>query len=78
MGIMDSAGDLAAVVAFLGTLSLLGAVGVTIYFIVRDIQTEFFPSPVLPPLARPIHPRPKSVLPPQDHNTNAGDPGAQG
>ena len=41
MGILDSAEDLAAVVAFLGVLSLIGAIGVGVYFVVRDIREEF-------------------------------------
>jgi hypothetical protein len=62
MGILDSAGDLAAVVAFLGTVSLLGAIGVTVYYIVYDIRAEFFPPPVPKPL-RPVV-RPQLTIPP--------------
>jgi hypothetical protein len=41
MGILDSAEDLAAIVSFLGVLSLIGAIGVSVYFLVRDIRGEF-------------------------------------
>lgn len=64
MGIMDSAGDLAAVVAFLGTISLLGAIGVTAYYIVYDIRTEFFPAPTPKTLHPLIRPQPKTPQPP--------------
>jgi hypothetical protein len=74
MGIMDSAEDLAAVVSFLGTLSLLGAVGVTIYFIVRDVQSEFFPPPVLKPIVPGIHPRAKTFLPSDDAKAGGDNP----
>jgi hypothetical protein len=63
MGIMDSAGDFAAVVAFLGTLSLLGAIGVTVYYIVFDIRAEFFPPPAPKPLRPLIRPQPKAPPP---------------
>ncbi|MCX6132762.1 MAG: hypothetical protein NTU47_03015 [Ignavibacteriales bacterium] len=64
LGIMDSAGDLAAVVAFLGTISLLGAVGVTVYYIVFDIRAEFFPPPT-PKTLRPVGlVRPRTSIPP--------------
>jgi hypothetical protein len=66
MGIMDSAGDLAAVVAFLGAISLVGAIGVTVYYIVFDIRSEFFP----PPTPKPLHPvirlQPTAPPPPID------------
>ena len=64
MGIMDSAGDLAAVVAFLGTISLLGAIGVTVYYIVYDVRSEFFPPPTPKPLRPIIHPQPTTPPPP--------------
>lgn len=54
MGNLDSAGDIASVVSFLGTLSLLGAIGFGAYFIVIDVRDEFFPS--LAP--KPLPPRP--------------------
>ncbi len=51
MGILDSAEDLAAVVAFVGVLCLIGAIGVAVYFIVRDIREEFFSvRPTQPPI----------------------------
>ena len=65
MGILDSAGDLASVVSFLGTISLLGAIGVTLYYIVYDIRAEFFPPPVLKPLRPVIRPQP-TIPPPPD------------
>ena len=66
MGIMDWSGELAGIVAFLGTLSLLGAIGVTVYFIVYDIRAEFFPAP--PPRLMPpgLHPRTRTFIPPID------------
>lgn len=64
MGIMDSAGDLAAMVAFLGTVSLLGAIGVTIYYIVYDIRLEFFPAPTPKPLRPFVRTLPQTPLPP--------------
>jgi hypothetical protein len=64
MGIMDSAGDLAAVVAFLGTLSLVGALGVTVYYIVYDVRAEFFPPPSPKPLRPAVHVQPKTPVPP--------------
>ena len=64
MGIMDSAGDLAAVVSFLGTISLLGAIGVTVYYIVYDIRMEFFPPPAPKPLHPVIRPHPAAAPPP--------------
>lgn len=64
MGIMDSAGDLAAVVAFLGTLSLLGAVGVTVYYVVYDVRAEFFPASPPQPLRPVDRVRPKTPIPP--------------
>ena len=71
MGIMDSAEDLASVVAFLGTLSLVGAVGVMIYFIFKDVRNEFFPAPQ-PKLVLPgIHPPPKDHVPPQHSDSGA-------
>jgi hypothetical protein len=50
MGIMDSAGDLASVVAVFGTLCLIGAIGVAGYYIFVDSRDEFFPSLVSKPL----------------------------
>jgi hypothetical protein len=64
MGIMDSAGDLAAVVAFLGTVSLLGAIGTTVYYIVYDIRAEFFSAPIPKPLRPLVRPLPKTPSPP--------------
>ncbi len=66
MGIMDWSGDLAGVVAFLGTLSLLGAIGTAVYFIVYDIRAEFFPPPAPPPMPPGLHPRTRSLIPPLD------------
>ncbi len=60
MGIMNSAGDLAAVVALFGTISLLGAIGVTVYYIVCDVRVEFFPPPIPKPLRPVIRPLPKT------------------
>jgi hypothetical protein len=74
MGIMDSSGDLAAVVSFLGTLSLVGAVGVTVYFIVQDIRAEFFPVPAPKPLPPGIHPRSRTFLPPENRRPNGESP----
>jgi len=51
MGILDSAEDLAAVVAFIGVLSLIGAIGVAVYFIVQDVRAEFFNVRPTQPLA---------------------------
>jgi hypothetical protein len=61
MGNLDSAGDIASVVSFLGTVSLLGAIGFGVYYILLDVRDEFFPpmaSKLLPfrPLARPQPP----------------------
>jgi hypothetical protein len=66
MGIMDSAGDLAAVVAFLGTVSLFGAIGVTAYYIVYDVRAEFFPPPTPKPLCPVVRPQGKVSPPPVD------------
>lgn len=66
MGIMDSAGDLAAVVAFFGTISLLGAIGVTVYYVVYDVRVEFFPPPIPKPLRPVIRPLPKTPSSPID------------
>jgi len=66
MGIMDSAEDLAAVVAVLGTISLLGAIGVTVYYIFFDIRLEFFPPPVPKPLHTVIRPHPATPQQPVD------------
>lgn len=40
MGMLDSAGDFAAVISFFGVLALIGAVGVGVYFIVHDVRDE--------------------------------------
>jgi len=64
MGIMDSSGDLASVVAFLGTLSLIGSIGVTVYFIVADVRAEFFPPPVRTPPHIPTLRREKPPMTP--------------
>ena len=73
LGIMDSTGDIAAVVAFLGTLSLLGAVGMTVYFIIRDIREEFWPAPPPKPLPPGIHPRTRTFLPPDEKRPRGDD-----
>jgi hypothetical protein len=69
MGIMDSAGDLASVVAFLGTVGLLGAIGTTVYFIVYDIRAEFFPPPPPAPFPPGLRPRTRAFLPSVDGST---------
>ena len=76
MGIMDSSGDLAAVVAFLGTISLLGAIGTTVYFIVYDIRAEFFPPPPPQPFPPGLHPRTRTFLSPEDKSTREDDIGS--
>lgn len=73
MDIMESSGDLAAVVAFLGTLSLLGAVGMTVYLIVHDIRDEFWPAPPPKPLPPGIHPRTRTFLPPDDQRASGSE-----
>jgi len=40
MGMLDSAGDFAAVISFLGVVALVGAIGVGVYFIVHDVRDE--------------------------------------
>ena len=66
MGIMDWSGELAEAVAIFGTLTLLGAIGVTLYFIVYDIRAEFFPAPPPRPMPPGLHPRTRSFIPPID------------
>lgn len=63
MGNLDSAEDIAAVVSFLGTLSLLGAIGFGLYFIVIDVRDEFFPSLASKPL--PLRPGLRAKVPPR-------------
>jgi hypothetical protein len=69
MGIMDSAEDLAAVVAFFGTLCLVGALGVTVYYIVYDIRSEFFPASAPKTLRPLVHVQPKVPVPPIDEQS---------
>lgn len=67
MGNLDMAGDIASVVSFLGTASLVAAIGFGMYFVVIDVRDEFFPSlipqtPSLRPLVRPKPPTKPELL----------------
>ena len=73
MGNLDSAGDIASVVSFLGTVSLVCAIGFGVYFLVIDIRDEFFPQMAPKPL--PFRPRlrPKAPTPPKEPNPSDTD-----
>ncbi|HCA81607.1 MAG TPA: hypothetical protein DEP53_17905 [Bacteroidetes bacterium] len=73
MGNLDSAGDIAAVVSFLGTLSLLGAIGFGAYYIVVDVRDEFLPSMAPKPLPPRPGLRPKAPTQPEQLNTSDTD-----
>jgi hypothetical protein len=62
---VESAPDIAAVVAFLGAMSLLGAIGVTVYFIIRDVRELFWPAPPPKPMPPGLRPRSSTFLPPE-------------
>lgn len=77
MGNIDSARDIASVVQVFGVLCFLGAVSMTIYFIIHDIREEFSPAPPPKPLPPGLHPRTKTFLPqegqtpPEDDHDNS-------
>ena len=73
MGNIDSAGDIASVVAFIGTLSLLGAIGMIVYFIIHDIREEFWPAPPPKPLPPGLHARAMTFLPPRVEHSPKND-----
>lgn len=65
MGNIDSAGDIASVVVVFGVLCFLGAIGMTIYFIIYDTRELFWPTPPPKPLPPGLHARTKAFLPPE-------------
>ncbi len=76
MGNIDSAGDIASVVVVFGVLCFLGAICMTIYFIIHDIHELFWPAPPPRPMPPGLHARTKTFLPPEgqrppedDHNS---------
>ena len=73
MGNIDSAPDIAAVVAFLGTLSLLGAISITVYFIIRDVRELFWPAPPPKPMPPGLRSRTNTFLPPQKQTPEQND-----
>jgi hypothetical protein len=71
MGNLDSAGDIAAVVSFIGMVSLLSAIGFGVYYIAIDVRDEFFPSMAPRPL--PLQPRLQPKAPAQPDQPNASE-----